>query len=35
MITCFTQTLLVTCLLFRGVLAAEYLVGVGKDETTG
>ena len=26
---------LVACLLFRGVLAAEYLVGVGKDETTG
>jgi hypothetical protein len=35
MITCLIQALLVACLLFRGVLAAEYLVGVGKDETTG
>ena len=35
MITCLTRAVLVACLLFRGVLAAEYLVGVGKDETTG
>ncbi|KIM47799.1 hypothetical protein M413DRAFT_6999 [Hebeloma cylindrosporum] len=36
MVTCFIQVLLlVVSTLFHGVLAAEYLVGVGKDETTG